>query len=158
MSQQNRNDNRNDRTPRELETREQDKRMESWAPPDMLPMPLPRAGFEHRWVRTATMGIDDPVNINRSRRDGWEPVKASEYPEVMVISDTGSRFPDSIEVGGLVLCKAPSAFIEKRNAYFANMTRNAQQAVDSKLMQEEDRRMPLFKERKSKTTFGSGDA
>jgi len=156
MSQQNQNQ-RQDRTPRDSETREQFKRPESWAPPEMLPMPLPRAGWEHRWVRTATMGQDDPMNINRSRRDGWEPVKAAEYPEIMVMSDSNSRYPDSIEVGGLLLCKAPTAFIEKRNAYYRDLTRNAQQAVDSSLMKEEDRRMPLFKERKSKVTFGTGD-
>lgn len=147
---------RHDRTPRDLDTRDQFKRPETWTPPEMLPMPLPRAGWEHRWVRTATMGQDDPMNINRSRRDGWEPVKATEYPEIAVMSDTNSRFPDSIEVGGLLLCKAPTAFIEKRNAHFAAMTRNAQQAVDNSLMKEEDRRMPLFRDRQSKTTFGSG--
>lgn len=159
MSQNDRNPNNrpDNRAPRELETRDRYVRPESWAPPEMLPMPNPQPGWHFRWVRTAVMGEDDPGNMNRARREGFEPVKASEVPEISVVPDRDSRYPDSIEVGGLLLCKAPDQFIADRTAYYAEQTRNAQQAVDNNLMKENDKRMPLFREGKSKVTFGKGE-
>jgi hypothetical protein len=36
-------------------------------------------------------------------REGWNHVKAEDYPELAVQSDVGSRFAGNIEVGGLLL-------------------------------------------------------
>jgi hypothetical protein len=151
-------DHKNDpRTPRELNTREDHMRIESWAPPDMLPAPVEQAGYGYRYVRTAVLGEDDPVNVGRSRREGWEPVLASEQPHIAAaLSDSRAKYKGYIEIGGLLLCKAPLEFIRQRTAYYTRMTQGQMQAVDNTLMKENDARMPLFKESKTKVTFGSG--
>jgi len=70
--------------------------------------------------------------------------------------DPNSRFSDSIEIGGLLLCKTPQEFVNQRNAYYTAQAQAQTDAVDNSLMKESDARMPLFKERKSTTTFGKG--
>ena len=67
-----------------------------------------------------------------------------------------SRFPDAIESGGLILCKTPLELVEQRNAYYNNQTEAQVQSVDNNYMRENDPRMPLFKEKRSKVTFGRG--
>lgn len=143
------------RTPRDEDTRDTFTRPETWSPPEMLPAPKKEPGWEYRYIRTSLQGEDDPQNVSRARREGWEPVQASEQPHLQVFSDKGSK-DGTIEIGGLMLCKAPTEFIKKRDAYYRNMAANAQASVDNSLMKEQDARMPLFQERKSKVSFGSG--
>ena len=69
---------------------------------------------------------------------------------------SNSRFQGNIEVGGLLLCKAPRKMVEERNAYYANQTQAQAEAVDNTLMRQSDARMPIFKERSSKVSFGRG--
>ena len=104
------------------------------------------------------MGNPDPMNVSTKFREGWEPVKASEHPEAFVIPDPNSRFKDAVEAGGLVLCKTPKQFTEDRDAYYQQQTEQAMQSVDNSFMREQDPRMPLFKEKKTKVTFGKGSA
>jgi hypothetical protein len=70
--------------------------------------------------------------------------------------DPTSRFKDNIEVGGLLLCKSPQELVDQRNAHYANQNRQQVEGVDSNYMRQSDRRMPLFSERKSSTSFGNG--
>ena len=66
------------------------------------------------------------------------------------------RFKDNIVIGGLMLCKAPEELIEERNDYYKVQTRSQMDSVDNNLMRENDPRMPLFNDRKTKVTFGNG--
>jgi len=152
------NNQKDVRAPRELDTREAFSRPETWAPPELLPTPMPEEGYVFRWVRTATLGVDDAMNVNSKRREGFSPVPAEEQPGIAANSDTRSKYKGCIEIGGLLLCKAPVEFMRQRAAYYEAQTRNAQQAVDNSLMKENDPRMPMFKEGKTKITFGSGGA
>jgi hypothetical protein len=102
------------------------------------------------------MGKDDATNISGKFREGWEPVKASEHPEIRLFNTSNNRIPDSIEVGGLLLCKTPVEFTEQRNAYYGQQAEAQMQSVDNTYMRENDPRMPMFKERKSTVTFGKG--
>src|ERR1035437_6108541 len=145
-----------ERTPRELETRSKMERPTKWAPPQLLPDPNPEAGFAFRWIRLSTLGAADATNISSKFREGWEPVKASEHPEIMQLGGNTNRFPDSVEIGGLLLCKTPTEFIEQRDAYYRQMSNSQMDSVDNNFMRENDPRMPLFKERKSKVSFGKG--
>lgn len=147
------------RLPRAAETREHTfVRPDTWAPPEMLPMPKEDPDWVYRYVRTATMGQDDPSNVHKSRREGFEPCRAADHPEIAAIMDSSSRFPDAIEIGGLMLCRAPRKFMEDRKAYYDRQTRAQQEAVDNDLMKLNDARMPLdAPSRKSKVTFGSGE-
>jgi hypothetical protein len=79
-----------------------------------------------------------------------------EQPKFRLLSDPASRFKDNIEIGGLLLCKTPQEFVEQRDAYYAKKAKDEADAVDSTLMRQSDPRMPLFKERKSATSFGRG--
>ena len=86
----------------------------------------------------------------------WEPVKASEHPEIRLMSGQPNRFPDSIEVGGLLLCKTPVEFTIDRDAYYRQQAEAQMNSVDNTFMRESDPRMPMFKERSTKVTFGKG--
>jgi hypothetical protein len=142
---------------RELDTREKMERPKQWMPPQLLPDPTPEAGYAYRWIRIASLGKDDATNISGKLREGWEPVRASDHPEIRMFgSDGNAKFPDSVQVGGLLLCKTPVELTEQRNAYYRNQAEAQMQSVDNTYMRENDPRMPMFKERKSTVTFGKG--
>ena len=83
------------------------------------------------------------------------PVKASEYPELQLLSDKDSRFPESVEVGGLLLCSTSDEQIRARNEYYRTQTVQQMKAVDSQLMAEEDPRLrTMFRSVESRTRFG----
>ncbi len=145
-----------DRTPRDLDTRVMQERPKQWMLPELLPEPDRQAGYAYRWIRISTLNNADPRNLSSKLREGWEPVKLSEQPKFQLLVDPNSRFKDNIEIGGLLLCKTPQEFVDQRNAYFQDQTRAQTDAVDNNFMRESDARMPLFKERKSSTSFGKG--
>jgi hypothetical protein len=146
-----------ERTPRDLETRAKMERPKQWMLPELLPSPNPEDGYEFRWIRISTLGTADPGHISAKLREGWEPVKASEHPEIQIMA-TGDkpRFPDSIEIGGLLLCKTPKEFVAQRNSYYQRQTDGQMQSVDNAFMRENDPRMPLYRERRSEVKFGRG--
>jgi hypothetical protein len=144
------------RTPRELQTRDQSVRKRSWQRADLLPNPNPEAGYEYRWIRVSTMGQDDPRNVSAKLREGWEPVLAAAHPEVHMMASRSEEFKDNIMVGGLMLCKTPTEMVQERNAYFNEQAQAQITSVDNNLMRQNDPRMPLFNERKTKVTFGKG--
>ena len=147
----------NNKVTRDLETREVAERPKQWALPELLPEPDKEAGFSYRWIRVSTLNQADPRNLSAKLREGWEPVRIEEQPKFQLLADPNSRFKDNIEIGGLLLCKTPTEFVEQRNAYFANQAQNQVEAVDNNLMRQSDPRMPLFNERKSTSTFGKGN-
>ena len=147
-----------DRTRRTEATRENEVRPTSWKPAHDLPVPEPIDGYGFRWIRVAMMGTPDPANMARARREGWVPCKAADHPEISQDFAAFGLAPasDLIEIGGLVLCKAPTEIIGQRDAYYADMTQKQAQSVDNNFLRENDPRMPLFREGKSRTSFGSG--
>ena len=145
-----------ERTPRELETRAKTERPAKWTPPQLLPDPTPEPGFAFRWIRLSTLGNPDAINISSKLREGWEPVKASQHPEIQLMGGDKLRFPDSVEIGGLLLCKTPVEFTEQRDAHYRQLAMAQMDSVDNNFMRDSDPRMPLFKERSSKVTFGKG--
>jgi hypothetical protein len=146
----------NVRTPREQDTRAEEVREEAYVPPSTLPTPNPEAGFTFHWVATHILGAADPTNASMKLREGWVPVKAADHPEMQIAGSAGGN----IEIGGLMLCKMPTKRYLARKAYYEQQARMQMQSVDSTLMKNNDPRMPLFVERKSKTTrgesFGNG--
>jgi hypothetical protein len=144
------------REKRDAVTREETLRPKKWQPPQLLPDPEPEDGFVFRWIRLSSLGNADPVNISSKLREGWEPVTAASQPKLRMLSSTNSRFPDGIEVGGLLLCKIPVEFASDRDAYYRGQADAQMTAVDGNFMRESDPRMPVFSERKSKVTFGRG--
>lgn len=144
------------RLQREFETRDQNSRSKSWQPSSLLPEVAERKGWAHRWIRTSFIGKVDNVNVSSAFREGWEPVKVEDYPELHVRSDRNSEFTGNIEIGGLLLCKRPEEVSIQRAAHYANKSAEQMAAVDSNLMKQNDPRMPLFKESRTSVSFGSG--
>lgn len=145
------------RTPREHDTRETSARTKGWAPPSVLPTPDRKDGYVYRWIRTSTLNQTDNTNVSSKFRQGWEPVRAEEHPEITVLRDRNTQFPDNIEVGGLLLCRIPQEVADERNAYYKQMSENQIEAVDSNFMRENDPRMPLMRPEKStRVSFGGG--
>lgn len=142
------------RAPRK--SREEAERPKVWQPASMLPEPDKQAGYTYRWVRVATLGQNDARNISSKLREGWEPVRIEEQPKFRMFVDPDSRFKDNIEVAGLLLCKAPKELMEQRKDYFAQKNQAQMDSVDNNFMRESDARMPLFREKKSSTSFGNG--
>ena len=144
------------RLARELDTRETFARPTAWRPPETLPMPNDRPGWTHRYVRISTMGTADPSNISSKLREGYEPCKGEDYPELMMHASTEGRFKGNIEVGGLLLCRIPTEFMAQRAKYYENLNKSQVDSVDNNFLRENDPRMPLFSEKRTKVTFGSG--
>ena len=141
---------------RELDTRERKVRKKAWTRPEVLPSPNPEPGYDFHWVRVSTQGQVDATNVSSKLREGWEPVKATDHPEITIVAIEQERFKDNIVIGGLMLCKAPKEMIEERNAYYNDQAQAQMTSVDNSLMRENDPRMPLFNGRKTKVTFGKG--
>ena len=142
--------------PRDMDKREKSERTRSWAPPALLPDPTPEDGYVFRWVRLSLLNKDDATNVSSKLREGWEPVKASDHPELQMYGTTQGRFPDSVQVGGLLLCKIPAEFMDQRSDYYRKQAEAQMQSVDGNFMRENDPRMPLFSEKRSTVTFGRG--
>ena len=142
---------------REQVTREKTTRKKAWARPEVLPSQTPEPGYAFHWVRISTQGQVDATNVSSKLREGWEPVKATDHPEITMVSIENERFKDNVVIGGLMLCKAPVELIEERNEYYSTQTRAQIQSVDNNLMRENDPRMPLFNDRQTKVTFGKGN-
>jgi hypothetical protein len=144
------------RVSREVATRATTERPKQWMPPELLPEPDKQAGYAYRWIRVSVLNQADPRNLSSKIREGWEPVGIEEQPKFKLLLDPNSRFKDNIEIGGLLLCKAPEEFVDQRSDYYRNQTQSQTEAVDNNLMRQSDPRMPLFKERKSSHSFGKG--
>lgn len=144
------------RIKRDQETREKTVATRHWEQPDILPQPDPQPGYQFRWIRIATLGDTDARNISSRIREGWEPCKASDHPEITMVVVESEKFKDNIVIGGLMLCKMPEEMVLQRKAHFEQMTKNQMDAVDNNLMRENDPRMPIFNDRKSSVTFGKG--
>ena len=144
------------RLARELQNRTQTERPKAWQPASTLPEPDKEPGYAYRWVRVSTLSQADPRNISAKLREGWEPVRIEEQPKFQMLIDPNSRFKDNIEVAGLLLCKSPEEFMDQRKEHFSKKNRDQMESVDNNFMRENDPRMPLFRERKSTTSFGNG--
>jgi len=144
------------RLTRELESRESAQRKTAWTPPQILPAPKEQPGWVFRWIRTSLMGVADPTNTSAKLREGWEPCKAEDHPELMLQADPNSRFKGNIEIGGLLLCKAPEEMMKQRDDYYLKQAHSQMEAVDNNFMRSNDQRMPLFNEKRSTTSFGRG--
>lgn len=145
-----------ERTSRTRDTRQEQARTpDTWVPQGMLPVPDPKDGWVFRWIRTSARGNADNSNVSKKFREGWRPVSAADHPELHAQSDIGSRYEDGIEIGGLLLCKAPENMMRQREQHYTSLAERQLQSVDQDYMRQGDPRMPLHKpERRTETSFG----
>ena len=144
------------RQSRDADSRDSTTRQKMWKPADLLPEPTRQEGWEYKWIRKAMMGVGDPTNMSKSLREGWEPCRLEDHPEMMMAIDVDAKNSGLIEVGGLVLCKIPQEMFNQRQAYYMAQAEGQMESVDAQVDRENDKRMPLFKERQTKVTFGNG--
>ena len=147
-----------ERSPRALDSRDADQRIASWENPTNLPNPDPQEGWAFRYIRTALVGEIDNTNVSRRFREGWEPCKLEDHPELqnqMLDYNSDWAKKGNIEIGGQLLCKMPRELAEARNEHFSKEAQTQMESVDNIFLRENDSRMPkqVF-ERKSRTTFG----
>lgn len=140
------------RVPREVATREKEMRA-VYVPPSTLPDPAPEPGYVFRWIATHIMGQADPTNVSKKMREGWEPVKAEDHPELML---AGNAKTGNVEIGGLMLCKMSVEQARARDRYYNAQAQSQMESVDNHFMRNNDPRMPLFSDRKTSVSRGGG--
>lgn len=140
---------------REIETRETNQRETPWKPAPLLPQPNPREGLDHRYVRASLRGEADNINVSQALREGWIPILSTDYPELQIISDRGSQYPDNVLIGGLLLMARPTEIGDQARAHASNEVMGQMEAVDRNYFREQDPRMPMLRpERSTRITFG----
>ena len=142
------------KTPRASQTRSKTERPKVWTPPSALDAPEPPKGFKHRWLRAESQGFDDVKNIQGRLRSGYELVRADEYPNDQFPSYTEGKYAGIIGHGGLVLSRVPEEIVDSRNEYFAQQTKERNEALERDLRREQHKSMPISQDRQSRVTFG----
>ena len=148
-----------ERTPREIESREASQRIQSWENPSNLPNPEPQEGWVFRYIRTSLLGNADNPNVSRKLREGWQPCRLEDHPELQIhMMDHNSEWSKkgNVEIGGQLLCKMPLEKAKARDEYFAELAQSQMESVDNTYFKDQDSRMATKQvfERKSRTTFG----
>ena len=139
---------------RESENRSKRERPKVWTPPSQLDAPPAPNGFKHRWIRAEAVGQMDQKNVSAKLREGWEFVRADEYPEMEWPSIDSGRYEGVIAVGGLMLARIPNEIVDQRKAYFAKQTQDKDDAITNDPLKDQHPSMPISKERSSRVTFG----
>ena len=144
-----------DRTPRNTATREKETRRKPWTPPSSLDAPPAPDGFVHRWIRESVMGYDDKKNLSARLREGFELVRADEYPDFAAPTIQDGKHAGVIGVGGLILARFPIESKTERDRFYREKTADQMDAVDNDLMREQHSSMPIHNDRQSRVTFGA---
>ena len=142
------------KTPRASETRAKEAHEVVWTPPSSLDAPPAPDGFRHRWIRAESLGFSDTKNVSARLREGFELVRADEYPEGDYPAVPDGKYAGVIGHGGLVLTRVPEEIAKQRSDYFSKLGEDQMKAVDNDLMKEQHRSMPIDIDRQSRTTFG----
>ena len=142
------------KTSRASQTREKQSRPKVWAPPSSLDAPPAPTGFQHRWLRSESLGFNDSKNIQGRLRSGYELVRADEYPDsdYPVVED--GKYKGVIGVGGLLLARVPEEIAKQRSEYYVKQGQDNVEAVDNDLMKEQHPSMPINIDRQTRVTFG----
>ena len=142
------------KTSRASQSRDKDKRPQTWTPPSSLDAPPAPDGYRHRWIRTEVLGFDDTKNMSGKLRSGFELVRADEYPDSQYPQMKDGKYAGVIGVCGLVLARIPEEVAKSREDWFKKQTQAKDEAINNDLMKEQHSSMPINAERQSRVTFG----
>ena len=144
-----------DRKPRSEDVRTKSTRPQTWKPPSSLDAPPAPEGYKHRWIRMETSGFDDRKNLTARLREGFELVRAEEYPDWDLPTIQDGKHAGVIAIGGLVLARIPIDLVQQRESYYRKQAQQQMDAVDNDLLRDQHPSMPMVKpERQSRVTFG----
>ena len=141
-------------TSRAAETRTKTERPKEYKPPSSLDAPKAPDGFRHRWIRAESVGFQDSKNIYGRLREGYELVRADEYKNADYPVVAEGKYAGVIGVGGLLLARIPEELAQQRVDYQKKLTKGQDEAVESDLLREQHKSMPIDVERQSRVTFG----
>ena len=139
---------------RASQTRSKTERPKVWTPPSSLDAPPAPDGFRHRWIRAESLGFSDTKNISARLREGFELVRADEYPDTQYPVITDGKYAGVIGVGGLLLARISEEIAKQRAAYIESLSKGQDEAVEHDLMKEQHKSMPINVDRQSRVTFG----
>ncbi len=144
------------RAPRSNATREKTARRKPWSPPSRLDAPAPPDGYKHRWIRREVAGHDDRMNVSGKLREGYELVRADEYPEFQGGSVDDGKHAGVIGVGDVILARIPEETADERRAHYQKRTHDQIRAADNDLLKNNvhSSMRIVTPERQSKTTIG----
>ena len=142
------------KTSRASQTRTKAEAPKTWTPPSSLDAPPAPDGFRHRWIRVEVLGFDDTKNMSGKLREGWELVRADEYPDQDYPSLTTGKYSGVIGVGGLVLARLPEEIAKSRENYFKQQNKDRDDAINNDILKEQHPSMPINQERQTRVTFG----
>ena len=142
------------KTSRAAVTRSKTERPKEYKPPSSLDAPPAPDGFRHRWIRAESMGFNDTKNIHGRLRSGYELVRADEYDTDQYPVVLDGKYAGVIGVGGLLLARIPEELAQARMDYQAKQTEGQDESVETDLLRDQDKRMPIKIDRNSKHTFG----
>ena len=142
------------KTPRASQTRSKSERPKVWVPPSSLDAPPAPKGFRHRWIRAESIGFQDTKNISARLREGYELVRADQYPDSEYPVVDSGKYAGVIGVGGLLLARISEEIAKQRAAYIESLAKGQDEAVEHDLMKEQHKSMPINVERQSRVTFG----
>ena len=142
------------KTSRAAETRTKTERPKEYKPPSSLDAPPAPDGFRHRWIRAESLGFNDQKNIHGRLRSGYELVRADEYKDSQYPVILDGKYAGIIGVGGLLLARIPEELAKARVDYQRKLTEGQDEAVESDLLREQHKSMPIDVDRQSRVTFG----
>jgi hypothetical protein len=87
-------------------------------------------------------------------RSGYELVRADEYDSETYPVVLDGKYAGVIGVGGLLLARIPEELAEARMDYQRKQTEGQDESVETDLLRDQDKRMPIKIDRNSKHTFG----
>ena len=142
------------KTSRASQTRAKAEAKKVWTPPNSLDAPPAPKGFRHQWIRAETMGYQDTKNVAASLREGYELVRADEYPDQDYPQMSEGKYAGVIGVGGLLLARIPEEIALQIDEYYKQKTRDKEEAINNDLMKERQAGMKFNSESSSSVTFG----
>ena len=100
------------------------------------------------------MGYQDTKNVAASLREGYELVRADEYPDEDYPQMSEGKYAGVIGVGGLLLARIPEEIALQIDEYYKQRTRAKEEAINNDLMKERQAGMKFGNESTSSVTFG----
>jgi len=108
------------------------------------------------WLRMTLKGVDDVKHLGKKMQEGWVFVDLAEVPEMSatsVVRDEG-RYAGVVCRGDVGLAKIPTGKYEARGKFYRDKSKAMNEAIEAQLMGNNNSRMPISNNSKSKVITG----
>jgi hypothetical protein len=108
------------------------------------------------WLRMTLKGVDDVKHIGKKMQEGWVFVDLADVPEMSatsVVRDEG-RYAGVVCRADVGLAKIPTGKYEARSKFYRDKSKAMNNAIDAQLMGNNNSRMPISNNSKSKVVTG----